>query len=210
MIDELTFSYILAGFMMVICFCYFYFNTYRWIGLKRRFSKRNWGIIRFRAHGKNEFPMVVDFDKDTVNFYEGIYILERGKIYRQIGDEKHYKGEIDIKKASFNQGCPIINFDLNDMVSLSLERAPIDPSVPRSPQQIESTLRKVRSALEAETHHATQKEMKRLVMMSYVSVILMFLALGLIAYTFMQVDRIGAMLASYIQQWTALQVAVVV
>jgi hypothetical protein len=194
--DDLILGYLLIGIVFAFAICYFYFSTYRWVALKRKFTNRNYGIIRFRTHGRNEFPIVVDFDKDSLNFFGGIYIIEKGKIYRQLGEEKQYKGEIDVKKAVFSQGCPVIHFDLNDMYSLDLTHEKMPPSIPRNPQQMESTLRKIRAGLEADTVHSKLQEFKKVINLQYVTLIIALAAVGLSVYLLMQVNQIGGMTAT--------------
>lgn len=198
-LDDVMMAYLFMGIFFAFALCYFYFNTYRWVSFKRKLLKKNYGIIRFRTHGRNEFPIVVDFDKDAVHFYDGIYIIEKMKVYRQLGEEKQYKGEIDVKKAVFCQGCPIINFDLNDMYSLDLTHEKMPPTIPRNPQQMESTLRKIRAGLEADTVHSKTQEFKRIMQLQWVTILMSFAAIGICVYLFMQVNQIGGMLASYIQ-----------
>jgi len=193
--DEIMMLMFLA---VAVMFSYFWFNTYRRIGLLRRFSSRNWGILMFRSHGRSIFPVVVDFDKDVLHMNDGIWILDKGKIYRQVGDEKSYRGEFDPKKASFNQGCPIMYVDLHDVIPLGLESEEDTPAVARNPLQIEATLRKERAAIEAEAIHMKEKEFKRIINLVYVVMIIGAAAVIIAAYDMMQVNQLGAMMASYI------------
>lgn len=185
--------WMISGMLMVLvfAFCYFWMSPYRRVSFMRRIRNRNYGIIRFRTHGRNEFPVIVDFDNDILRRFDGIWILDKMKVIRQVGDERRIHAEIDAKKASFSQGCPVITFDWGDMIPLGYEHDEELPAVSRNPQQIESTLRKERSAMEAEVMELKSKEFKRFGNFLMISMILGIIAVGLTAYTMMQVNQMG-------------------
>ena len=193
--DMIVYMIVIMAVMFVTMLGYFKFNTYRWIGMKRRFSNKNLGIIMFRGHGRSVFPIVVNFDIDLFRLNGAVYIIEKSKIYRQVGDERSYKSEIDPKKMTFNQGCPIIFLDLNDIVPLGLENEENSAKIARSPQDIEAVLSKERAAMEAEALHNKSQDFKKIITLLYVTILISVIAMAAAAFCAVQIGQLGTLVS---------------
>jgi len=167
------------------------FNTFRWVGFKRRFSARNWGIIYFKSRGKSIFPIIADFDKDTIKIGDNIWILDKGKIYRQ-GESPKKAKEIQPSQIEFISGCPITFFNIDDMLPLRFESEEGAEGA-RNPHQVEATLAKEIAAAEAEALHMTKTKMQMLII---IAIICAIIGIGISAYGIIQIGSLGKQIAN--------------
>ena len=167
------------------------FNVFRWVGIKRRFSVRNWGIIYFKSRGKSIFPVIADFDSDTIKVGDNIWILDKGKIYRQ-GDSPKKAKEIQPSQIEFISGCPVTFFNIDDMLPLHFEGEK-DVEGARNPHQVEATLAKEIAAAEAEALHMTKTKIQTLII---IAIICAIIGIGVSAYGILQTSALSKQIAS--------------
>jgi hypothetical protein len=89
----LIYTMIGMGFLFGIMAGYIYFNTFRWVQMKRSITKKNHGIIYFMSRGKALYPKVVNFGNDVIRTHKGLWVLYEGAIYRQVIKEEGQQSE---------------------------------------------------------------------------------------------------------------------
>lgn len=159
------------GTIYSLLFGFFFFDKYKWISLRRKFQGRNLGIIFFKGAGRSLIPVIKDFDKDTIKTKKGIWILDKGKVYRQVGGEKKDEKPLSDANLEFRGGVPIIYFNIDDMVPL---RFASDESSEesRNPEQVEATISKEIAAAEAEAIRMQKKGIQNaIIIVAIISII---------------------------------------
>ena len=182
-----------------------YFNTFRFVSLKRNLTRKNLGIVYFVTKGKALFPVIKDFDKDIIRTHKGIWFFRGGSIYRQ-ADKEQPDSEIEHRAKTFGvkfhvkltpddiefrQGCPVVFLDIDDMVPLRLKNELLDMEPDsRNPYQVEAVLGKEVAAAELEAIKMTKKNMQMLLILA---IILVVVSVGISVMTMNKVDAVTGM-----------------
>lgn len=111
------------------------------IKLLRKLTKKNLGFIKFLFDNRVLKAIVTDLDHDIVRFHEGIYIINKGKIFRETSEGIAGQKEIENVKVHFEEGIPVIYFDIEDTIPIDLKKENSYEKF-RSPTHIAATLNK--------------------------------------------------------------------
>lgn len=111
------------------------------IKLLRKLTKKNLGFIKFLFDNRVLKAIVTDLDHDIVRFHEGIYIIDKGKIFRETSEGVSGQQEIENVKVHFEEGIPVIYFDVEDTIPIDLKKENSYEKF-RSPTHISATLNK--------------------------------------------------------------------
>lgn len=93
-LEFIIYTMMAMGFMLGIAIGYLYFNTFRWVQMKRQITRQNHGIIYFMSRGKALYPKVVNFGNDIMRTHKGLWVLYEGAIYRQVVKEENQASEM--------------------------------------------------------------------------------------------------------------------
>ncbi|MEM7819934.1 MAG: hypothetical protein QXD48_03850 [Candidatus Aenigmatarchaeota archaeon] len=99
---------------------YFVSTPYQRAKLKRRITKKNFGVVHIISRGKNILTFVKNFDNDIIWIKDNIYVLKPDRIYKY-NDEKNYQ-KIEPEYIYYNSGVPTIFFDVDNFKPLSFIR----------------------------------------------------------------------------------------
>lgn len=98
-------------------------NTQFRCRILRSLLRKNYGVVHF-VDGKDVFSKIKNFDQDIIEessmlgkSAEKLYYLKKGKIYDHKGDAV---SKVDNDSVKFQSGVPVIFFDTNNMIPLSL------------------------------------------------------------------------------------------
>jgi len=155
----------------------------------RKMLKRPYGIVYFKLK-KTLYPKIMDFSKDSATVNGGFYILEKDSIVIQKdGTKKNYKIE-DFQ--SWNEGYPILFFDVNDCIPLRFEHDLDRGEVTRPhPQAIQAIIKKELQAAEAEIMRKQRSVLFRIMVVVLIAAVFNFF------FTIMAWNDIGKIITHF-------------
>lgn len=172
------FGFFLMGVLFALRIGKTIFNPYKWALWKSKRFKKRYAIVRFHGHGNMLFDRVMDIGGAKIETKKGLYLIQDNWVYKMVGDVKKlgeksktvdYKGQklkviehAKIKQdfVKFEEGIPVINFDINDMLPLKLEQQETTKET-RQPGHIQAVLKKERALYQ----YLAMKMVKQQIMM---------------------------------------------
>lgn len=151
------------------------------VKILRKITRKNFGFVKFVYGNLSIKTIVANLDKDIVNFSDGIYIVDKGKIKRELPEEYSDKSEKQPFKEientiRFEDGIPVIYFNVDDIIPLDFKEIPkADEDKYRIPAQTSATLNKEIAVEKAKALKQTQRRLN-------IIMIVGILALGGIGY----------------------------
>lgn len=170
----------IAAFAFGLIIGWMRFNVYRWIGIKRRISGKNYGIAIFKTKGKTLYDKIVNFDTHKIETNNGFYLIENNAVYRLIDGKKDESSKIMPSNIEYISGCPIIYFDIDDIKPLKFENDKKTEGT-RNPLEIKSLIETEIAAAEAEAIHMTKSKIdQKLLLLIVIS--LACIVIGILTY----------------------------
>lgn len=156
MLDFLYSAYMIfmyLGILLAAFFGFFIFNPNRKLGLIRRLTRKNIGYLEIILPNKAKYKVNVDFNKSRIKVGNRSWLIEKGKIYRLLGDGSTDTAKpIDPTRLSFDGGLPTLHVDLNDLRPLKFEGD--------APAGVNSDPAEIEAAIETEVLAATLEARK--------------------------------------------------
>lgn len=119
------------------------FSSNTRIKLLRSITKKNIGYVKFITSKKIIKPVIANLDRDIIRFGEGIYIINKKFIKRESPDESYSYYPIDPERVKYEEGIPVIHFDIDDIMPLDFDYPDKEEQDKfRIPSQVSATLNK--------------------------------------------------------------------
>ena len=91
--------------------------------LKRRLTKKNWGIAYIIYKKKYVHPYLFDFSQKVLKIGSRIYHLQDSDVMNQSND---YEDGVDPKNIIYMKNIPVVFLDFDDMIPIDLNKEKID------------------------------------------------------------------------------------
>lgn len=165
------------------------------VKLLRKLTKKPYGLAKFRV-GRSLYSKIVNFAKDQCEWMGGTYQFERGAITIEKPAGKGIKGQKNIYNekdwANYEEGFPIVIFDVNSAKPLRYEGDPQSADMPTS-KAIQSTMKKELAAFEAELMRKQRSKLMQAILITLIfSMVSMMLSIYLLIKTNTMSDSLTA------------------
>lgn len=145
--------FLYIGIFVALFLGFWIFNPNRKLTIIRRLTGKNLGYLEIILPNKAKYKVNVDFNKSRIKVGTRSWLMEKGKIYRLLGDgTKGTEKAIDPTRLSFDGGLPVLHVDLNDLRPLRLESD--------APTGVNSDPAEIEAAIETEVLAATLEARK--------------------------------------------------
>jgi hypothetical protein len=172
------------------------------VKLYRKLTKRPYGLAKFRV-GRTWYSKMVRFGNDSIIWHGGKYMFVKQTVIieKGAGNRKVYNMN---EWADYEEGYPVIYFDVNNAIPLHFEGDMID-KLP-TPRAIQSTIKKEIASFEAEVMRKTRS---KLMLLALFTMIMVLINIVIAYYTLQKVGEIAPQVSSNvnaaIQNYIAMQ-----
>jgi hypothetical protein len=154
------------------------------VKLMRKLTKRPYGLAKFRV-GRTWYSKMVRFGHDSILWNGGKYMFVKQTVIieKEAGKKKIFNVN---EWADYEEGYPVIYFDVNNAIPLHFEGDMID-KLP-TPRAIQSTIKKEIASFEAEVMRKTRS---KLMLLALFTIIMVLINIGITYYTLSKVNTVA-------------------
>lgn len=146
------------------------------IKIMRRFMRKNYGFVKFIHSNRLIKPVLANLDSDMIRFGDGVYFINKNMIKRE-GKEGYSTRQIKDTEIKFEEGIPVIYFDIGDIIPVDFEHqgTSVDDKF-RNPSQVSATLNKEIAVEKAKVMKAfkSQQNTMMIIMIAMLAAVLFF------------------------------------
>lgn len=160
------------------------------VKLLRKLLRKPYGLAKFRV-GRTWYSKIVNFTQDSCEWFSGMYSFNRDliTIEKSAGNKKVYRQS---EFVNFEEGFPIIYFDVNSGVPLHFEGDKATSTMPTA-KTIQATVKKWIIASELEM---MRKQKNKLMLAMMIVVIFSMIGMFVGIYGIMKMMSLETMLQS--------------